>query len=110
VDTGYRLVIPEGGISKIFRMSLKGSKQNRYNWGFGTEWWLADMLALRAGWTSRVGSDIDSPSAGAGLKFNIEPFVYALDYSYSFWGDLSSNISRVSFTVSLAPRPHEPED
>jgi hypothetical protein len=91
-------------------MSLKGSKQNRYNWGFGTEWWLADMLALRAGWTSRVGSDIDSPSAGAGLKFNIEPFVYALDYSYSFWGDLSSNISRVSFTVSLAPRPHEPED
>jgi hypothetical protein len=110
VDTGYKLVIPSGGISDIFKISLKGPRQNRYNYGFGTEWWIADLLALRAGYVTRVGSDIDTPSAGAGLKFTVDPFVYALDYSYSFWGDLSANVSRVSFAISLAPRPRAPEE
>jgi len=107
VETGYRLVIPSGGIGQIFQMSLKHPTQNRYNYGIGTEWWLAGILALRAGWTIRVGSDINTPSAGLGLRFNVDPFVYSLDYSYSYWSDLSSNISRVSFTIALRPRPRE---
>ncbi len=107
VETGYRLVIPSGGIGSIFSMSLKHPVQNRYNYGIGTEWWLAGILALRAGWTVRVGSDIDSPSAGAGLRFSVDPFVYSLDYSYSYWSDLSTNVSRVSFSISLRPRPRE---
>jgi len=107
VETGYRLVIPSGGIGQVFQMSLKHPTQTRYNYGIGTEWWLAGILAIRAGWTIRVGSDIDTPSAGAGLRFSVDPFVYSLDYSYSYWSDLSSNISRVSFTISLRPRPRE---
>jgi hypothetical protein len=107
VETGYRLEIPPGGIGKIFKMSLKGPSQNRYNWGIGSEWLVGNVLALRAGWTFRVGSDIDSPSAGAGLKFEAEPFAYALDYSYSFWSDLSANVSRVTLTMTYRPRPRE---
>ncbi len=110
VDTGYRLVVPSGGLSDIFRISLKGNKQNRYNWALGTEWRLARILALRAGWTTRIGSDINSPSAGAGVRFAVDPFTYALDYSWSYWADLSANVSRVALTIGYRPRPHETED
>lgn len=109
VDTGYRLDVPGGGLGDIFRVSLHAPHQNRYNWGVGTEWWFARILALRAGWTSRVGSDIDSPSAGAGLRFTIDPLIYSVDYSYSFWGDLSPNVSRISFAISVRPPAARPE-
>ena len=107
VETGYKLVIPSGGFSDIFKMSLRHPAQNRYNYGLGTEWWVADVLALRAGWAIRVGTDISSPTAGAGLRFSVDPCTYSLDYSYAFWEDLSANISRVSFTLGYHPRPHE---
>jgi len=107
VDTGYKLVLPDGGIAEFYRLSLKHSPQNRFNYGFGTEWWIVDLVALRAGYTLRVGSDISSPSAGAGVRFKADPFVYQVDYSYSFWGDLSPNVSRVSFTIDLSPLPDE---
>ena len=109
MDTGYKLRIPGGGIADIFKLSLERPTQNRYNWGLGTEWWIADVLALRGGWTSRVGSDINSPSAGAGLRFTVDPFIYSVDYSWAFWGDLSPNVSRVTFAISLRPRVAPPE-
>lgn len=110
IDTGYRLVIPEGGFADFFKLSLKGPKQNRYNWALGTEWRFARILAVRAGWTTRIGSDIDSPSAGAGVRFAVDPFTYALDYSWSYWSDLSANVSRVALTIGYRPRAHETED
>jgi len=110
VDTRYRLVFPEGGIAEAWKVSIKGPTQNRFNFGFGVEWWLAEVLALRGGYTVRMGSDIHSPSAGAGLRFSIEPFEYNVDYSYAFWGALSSNISRVTFTMRLLPGPASPAE
>lgn len=107
VETGYKLVVPSGGFGDIFKLSLHAPVQNRYNYGIGTEWWVADVLALRAGYTIRIGTDISSPTAGAGLKFFVDPFNYSLDYSYAFWEDLSANVSRVSFTLSFHPRPSE---
>jgi len=107
VDTGYSLDVPEGGIAEFYKIRIRRPYQNRYNYGFGAECWIADVLALRGGYTVRVGSDISSPSAGAGLKFTFEPLVYSVDYSYSYWGDLSPNVSRVSLSISLRPRPSE---
>ncbi len=107
VETGYKLIIPSGGLGDVFKMTLRHPVQNRYNYGLGTEWWVADVLALRAGMAIRVGTDISSPTAGAGLRFSVDPFTYALDYSYAFWEDLSANVSRVSFILSYHPRPHE---
>ena len=105
VETRYHLQVPDGGITEIYKASIKGPSQNRFNIGFGAECWIADVLALRGGYTIRMGSDISSPSAGAGLRFPMSPFVYNLDYSYSFWGALSANVSRVSFSMSLLPGP-----
>ena len=110
VDTRYRLEWPEGGIAEIDRLSIKGPSQNRFNFGVGADCWFADVLALRGGYTIRTGSDISSPSAGAGLKFTISPFIYTVDYAYSFWGPLSANISRVSFGVRLLPGPAAPAE
>lgn len=110
VDTRYRIAWPEGGIGELGKLRFEGPGQRRANLSFGTEWWVAGVLALRAGYTQRIGSDLSTPSAGAGLKFEVEPFAYAVDYAYSFWGDLGANVSRVSFTLSLLPRPGEREE
>jgi len=110
VDTRYHLQWPEGGIAEAYKTSIKGPSQNRFNFGIGAECWFADVLALRGGYTIRMGSDISSPSAGAGLRFTVEPFVYTIDYSYSFWGALSSNVSRVSFAMRLLPGPAAPAE
>ncbi len=105
VETGWRLSVPEGGLSQIFKASLDRPYQNRYNYAVGTEWSIGRLLALRAGWTFRVGSDIDSPSAGAGFRFSTDRFEYRVDYAYAYWADLSTNVSRVSFTMGIRPGP-----
>jgi len=110
VDTRYHMQWPDGGIAEFYKTSIKGPSQNRFNFGFGAECWFADVLALRGGYTVRMGSDISSPSAGAGLRFTVQPFVYTVDYSYSFWGALSSNVSRVSFAMRLLPGPAAPAE
>ncbi len=108
IDTGYKIIWPEGGIADIFNTKIVTPSYDRYNLGFGTEWWIAEILALRAGYTVRFGSDINSLSAGAGLRFTVEPFQYSVDYAISSWGDLAAAISRVSFKISLLPRIREP--
>ena len=109
VDTRYRIDWPSGGIGEIGKTRLAGPGQKRGDLAVGTEWWIAGILALRGGYTFRLGSDLSSPAAGAGLRFEVEPFAYAVDYGYSFWGELSSNVSRVSFSLSLIPKPRESE-
>lgn len=105
IETGWKLNVPEGGVGQIFKASLDRPYQNRYNYSLGTEWRLGGLLALRAGWTIRVGSDINSPSAGAGFRFATDRFEYRLDYAYAYWSDLSANVSRVSFTMGIKPGP-----
>jgi len=61
----------------------------------GLEWWVVDILALRAGY--RTGQDIGSGmSAGIGLKISR----INIDYAYVPYGDLG-NIHRVSLRIKF---------
>ncbi|GEM_PF-1448915 len=66
-------------------------------WDFGAEYWLAHVLALRAGEqvsNDRIGSDLSGLSLGAGLAWGQLEF----DYAFSDNGDLgNSNLFSLTY-------------
>ncbi len=71
--------------------------EERYN--FGGEYWLQDMLAIRAGW--KINADEGGFTAGAGFKLPLSTFGDAsIDYAYNNLGKLS-NVHRGSFSLAF---------
>jgi len=71
--------------------------EERYN--FGGEYWLHDMLAVRAGW--KLNANEGGFTAGAGFKLPLSSFGDAsIDYAFNDLGKLSS-VHRGSFSVSF---------
>ena len=72
---------------------------NEERYQFGGEYWLAEMLALRAGW--KLNMDEGGFTAGAGFRF---PFSgesnFSVDYAFTDLGRLD-NIHRVSTSISF---------
>jgi len=72
---------------------------NEERYQFGGEYWLADMLALRAGW--KLNMDEGGFTAGAGFKW---PFTssssFSIDYAFTDLGRLT-NVHRVSTSISF---------
>lgn len=72
---------------------------NEERYQFGGEYWLADMLALRAGW--KLNMDEGGFTAGAGFRW---PFagssVFSVDYAFTDIGRLT-NVHRVSTSITF---------
>lgn len=72
---------------------------NDERYQFGGEYWLAEMLAIRAGY--KLNMDEGGFTAGAGFKF---PFsgsnTFSVDYAFTEFGRLD-NVHRVSTSISF---------
>jgi hypothetical protein len=80
-------------------VELAHPPDNEERYQFGGEYWLADMLALRAGW--KLNMDEGGFTAGAGFKW---PFsgssIFSVDYAFTDLGRLT-NVHRVSTSVTF---------
>ena len=68
-------------------------------WNLGGEFWLANIVALRAGYKFKY--DNESWSVGAGLKGDFSGRNIGLDVSYSDFGDLFDPPLRISLSGSF---------
>ncbi len=64
----------------------------------GAEYWLGDVLALRAGY--KFNHDLESFAGGIGIKKSLGSFTTKVDYSYSEFGGIFSSVHRFSFGIS----------
>jgi hypothetical protein len=78
---------------------LAHPSDNEERYQFGGEYWLQDMLALRAGW--KLNMDEGGLTAGAGLKLAVtSSSIFSLDYAYNDLGMLTS-VHRFSTSITF---------
>ena len=90
-------------LSDYYTLALDGIKpvDGRFYAGFGGEYWLRKLLALRAGYQTQqdIGQGI---RAGVGFKIH----GIQLDYAWASFGDLG-NTSRISLTLRFSHLKNE---
>jgi hypothetical protein len=97
---GIAMDVLQNDISKATLVAeLAHPPDNNERYQFGGEYWLKEMIAIRAGY--KLNMDEGGFTAGAGFKW---PFTssasFSVDYAYNDWGRLKA-VHRVSTSLSF---------